>query len=272
MPSHDSWVDESDLNATDLVTDFYASHPAAIRSCIKAMETTEEYPPSCPANQTPPIPPNSPSTFSAHSSETQLSSPTHTGSENSCQQPESQDRYRAPSISPINTPSSTPTSVRNAPAPTTTSRWHNIQTYLTQDSPHQLSSPLEQRMESLSSEYTQKPMTYISLLPSSEGMTSLSDYTGPTGNLERKKLSSITMELMSQLTAKNRSLALPSDISTTITEDPHSTSNPPQKQSHQDTHPYIRWGQKHLRNTVLSTPPPVLPDFILEANRTRRRK
>jgi len=33
------------LNAADLITDFYNSHPAAIRSCLKAMETTEEYPP-----------------------------------------------------------------------------------------------------------------------------------------------------------------------------------------------------------------------------------
>jgi len=88
LPSHDSWVDESDLNATDLVTDFYASHPAAIHSCLKAMETTEEYSLSCPTNQTTPIPPSSLSSSSICSSETQLSSPTHTGSKSSYQLPE----------------------------------------------------------------------------------------------------------------------------------------------------------------------------------------
>jgi len=191
------------MNTTDLVTDFYTSHPTAIRSCLKALETTEAYSPSCPANQTTPIPPRNPSTSFACSSETQLSTPTHTSSENSPQQPESQDRYRTPSISPTSTPLSTPTSVRNAPAPTTTSRWHKIQTYLTQDSPHPLSSPLEQKMELPSLEYTQKPTTYTYLSPLSEGTTSPSDYTGPTGNQEKKKPSSITMELISQLTAKN---------------------------------------------------------------------
>jgi len=142
-PSHDSWVDESDMNATDLVIDFYASHPTAICSCLKALETTEEYSPSCPTDQITPIPPNSPSTFSACSSETQPSSLTHTSSKSSYLLPESQDCYRTPFISPTNTLSSTPTSVKNIPAPTTASRWHNIQNYLAQDSPHPLSSPLE---------------------------------------------------------------------------------------------------------------------------------
>jgi len=45
--------------------------------------------------------------------------------------------------------------------------------------------------------------TYTYSPPLLEGTTSLSDYTGPTGNHYKKKLSSITMELMSQLTAKN---------------------------------------------------------------------
>ena len=242
LPSHDSWVNKSDMNAADLVTDFYASHPAAIRSCIKAMETTEEYSPSCPADQITPIPLSSPSTSSACSSETQLSTPTHTGSKSSYQPPGSQDHYREPSISPSNTPSFTPAHVRNTTAPTTASRWHSIQTYLAQDSLYLPSSLLEQKMALPLSEYTQKPMTYIYLSPSSEEMTSLSDYTGPTGNQEKKKPSSITMELMSQLTVKNRSLALQSDISATTIVDPHSISNPPQKhnqnQSHQDTHPY----------------------------------
>jgi len=244
LPSHDLWVDESDMNAADLVTDFYASHPAAIHSCIKAMETTEEYSSSCPTDQITPIPPNSPSTSSACFSETQLSSPTHTSSRSSYPLPENQDRYSTPSISPSNTPSFTLACVRNTTAPTTTSKWHNIQTYVAQDSPCPPSSPLEQKMALPLSEYTQKPTTYIYSLPSSEGTTSQSDYTGPTGNQEKKKLSSITMELMSQLTARNQSLALQSDISATITKDPHSTSNPPpkhiQNHSYQDTCPYIR--------------------------------
>jgi len=181
-PSHDSWVNESDMNAADLVTDFYASHPIAIRSCIKAIETTEEYSPSCPADQTTPIPPSSPSTSSACSSETQLSTPIHTGSKNSYQQPESQDRYREPSISPSNIPSYTPACVRNTTAPTTASRWHSIQTYLAKDSPCLPSSPLEQKMVLPLSEYTQKPMTSTTLSPSSDEMTSPSDYIGPTGN------------------------------------------------------------------------------------------
>jgi len=181
-PSHDSWVDESDMNAADLVTDFYASHPAAIHSCIKAMEIAEEYSPSCPADQITPIPPNSLSSSSARSSETPLSSPTHTDSKSSCQQLESQDHYSTPSILPSNTPLSTPIIVKNTTAPTTANRWHNIQTYLTQDSPRQPSSPLEQKMASPLSEYTWKPTTYTYSPPSSEEMTSPSDCTGPTGN------------------------------------------------------------------------------------------
>jgi len=276
-PSHDSWVDESDMNATDLVTDFYASHPAAIRSCIKAMETTEEYPPSCPADQTTPIPLSSPFSSSACSSETQLSSPTHTGSKNSCRQPESQDHYNVPSISPLNTLSSTPTFAKNTTALSTANRWHSIQTYLAQDSPRLPSSPLEQKMASPSSAYIWKPTTYTYLSPLSEGTTSLSDYTGPTGNPEKKKQSSITMELMSQLTAKNRSLALQSDISATTIVDPPSISNPPQKhdqnQSHQDTRPYIRPTQMpYQRNQVLSTPLLALPDCILQANKLQLQK
>jgi len=47
LPSHDSWVDEADMNAADLVTDFYTNHPTAIRSCLKALETTEETYPPC---------------------------------------------------------------------------------------------------------------------------------------------------------------------------------------------------------------------------------
>jgi len=242
LPSHDSWVDESDLNATDLVTDFYTSHPAAIRSCIKAMETTEEYPPSCPADQITPIPLSSLSSSSARSSETPPSSQTHTGSKSSHQQPENQDHYKETSISHSNTPSSTSACVKNSTAPTTISRWHSIRTYLTKDSPRRPSSPLEQTMESSSSEYTQKLTTSTYSPPSSDETTSSSDYTGPTGSQDREKPSSTIMELMSQLTAKNQLLAPQSDISATTILDPHSTSNPLQKhtqnQSHQDTHPY----------------------------------
>jgi len=241
------------------------------------METTEEYSPSCPANQITPIPPSSLSSSSACSSEIPLSSPIHTSSKNSYQLPESQDHYREPSISLSNTPSFTLACARNTTAPTTANRWHSIRTYLTQDSPHPPSSPLEQTMELSSSEYTQKPTTYTYSPPLSEEMTSLSGYIGPTGNQCKKKLSSITMELMSQLTAKNRLLAPRSDISATTTPDPRSTSNPPQKhtqnQSHQDTRPYTRPTQTpHQRDQVLSIPPPVLLDFILGANNMQRQK
>jgi len=224
------------MNAADLVTDFYASHPAAIRSCIKALETTEEYPSSCLANWTTPTPLNSPSTSSVCSSETQLSTPTHIGSENSCQQPESQDHYRTPSISLTSTPSSIPTSVKNALAPTTASRWHNIQTYLAQDSPHLPSSPLEQKMALPLSEYTQKPTTSTSSSYLSDATTLPSDYTGPIGNQEKKKLSSITTELMSQLTARNRYLVQTSDISATTIADPPSISNPLLRQCYTPGH------------------------------------
>jgi len=145
---------------------------------------------------------------------------------------------------------------------------------------HRLKLPqhyLEQTMELSSSEYTRKPMISTYSPPSSDETTSPSDYTGPTGSQDRKKPSSITMELMSQLTAKNRLLAPQSDISATIIPDPHSTSNPLQKhtqnQSHQDTRPYTRPTQtSHQKNQVLSTPPPVLLDFILEANNMQRQK
>jgi len=241
------------------------------------METAEEHSLSCPADQITPTPPNSLSSFSACSSETPLSSPTPTSSKSLYQQPESQDRYREPSISPLNTPSSTSAHVRNTTAPTTTNRWHSIRTYLTKDSPHLPSSPLEQTMELSSSEYTQKLTTYTYSPPLSEEMISLSGYIGPTGNHYKKNPSSITMELMCQLTAKNRSLVPQSDISAITTPDPHSTSNPPQKhtqnQSHQDTHPYTQPTQMPLqRNQVLSTPPPVLLDFILQANNIQKQK
>jgi len=206
------------------------------------METAEEYSPSCPADQITPIPPSSLSSSFACFSETPLSSPTPTGSKSSYQLPESQDRYREPSISPSNTPSSTPACVRNTTAPTTANRWHSIRTYLAKDSPHPPSSPLEQTMELSFSEYTQKPTTYTYSPPLSEEMTSPSGYIGPTGNHYKKKLSSITMELISQLTVKNQLLVPQSDISATTTPDPHSTSNPLQKHtqnlSHQDTCPY----------------------------------
>jgi len=68
-------------------------------------------------------------------------------------------------------------------------------------------SPLEQTIELSSSEYIQKLTTYTYSPPLSEGTTSQSDYTGPTGSQDKKRPSSITMELMSQLTAKNRLLA-----------------------------------------------------------------
>jgi len=128
-------------------------------------------------------------------------------------------------------------------------------------------------MELSSSEYTQKPTTYTYSPPLSEETTSQSDYTGPTGNQNKKKPSSTIMELMSQLTAKNRLSVPQSDISATTIPDPHSTPNPLQNQSHQDTCPYTRPTQMpHQRNQVLSIPPPALPDFILEANNMQRQK
>jgi len=147
-------------------------------------------------------------------------------------------------------------------------RWHNIRTYLTKDSPRPPSSPLEQTMELSSSEYIQKPTTSIYSPPLSEETTSPSDYTGPTGNQDKKKPSSTIMELMFQLTAKNQLLAPQSDISATTIPDPHSTSNPLQKhtqnQSHQDTRPYTQPTQtvmihpnfSHPRRTPSSSPYP----------------
>jgi len=241
------------------------------------METTEEYSPSCPADQITPIPLSNLSSSFTCSLETQLSSPTHTGSKSSYQQPENQDRYRELSISHSNTPSNTSAHARNSTVPTIANRWHNIRTYLTKDFPHRLSSPLEQTMELSSSEYTRKSITSTYSPPSSDETTSPSDYTGPTGSRNREKPSSTIMELMFQLTAKNQLLAPQSDISATTIPDPHSTSNPLQKhtqnQSHQDTRPYTRPTQTpHQRNQVLSTPLPVLPDFILEANNMQRQK
>jgi len=132
-------------------------------------------------------------------------------------------------------------------------------------------------MELPLSEYTQKMTTYTYLPPSSDGMTLPSDYTGLTRNLEKKKLLSTTMELMSQLTVKNPYSQPTSDISATTTGDPHSISNPPQKHmqnlSHQNTCLYIYLPQKyHPENTVLSTLPPVLPDFIQQANNLLKQK
>jgi len=259
------------MNATDLVTDFYKDHPTAIRSCIKAMETTEEDA-ACPANQTTPIPPNNPSSSSACSSETQPSSPSHTASKSSYQPPGSLPHYSVPSISPSNTPSCTTVCANNNTAPSTTDKWHSIQTYLAQNSPCLPSLPLEQKMESHSSEYTPKKITYTSSLPSSEEMTSQLDSTGPVGSQGKKEPSSITMELMSQLTVKNQLLAQQSAISATSTMDHNSNFTPPQNPvqnpSHQDTRPYIHRHQKEppWENTAHSTLPLALPDSILQMN------
>jgi len=127
-PSHDSWVDKSDMNAEDLITDFYKDHPAAIRLCIKAMATTEE-----------------------EYSENQPSSPSHTASENSYQLLESQHRFSAPSILPLSTPSCTIARAKNSTAQSITAKWPSTQIYPAQDSPHQPSSPLEQTMALCSS-------------------------------------------------------------------------------------------------------------------------
>jgi len=236
LPSHDSWVNESDLNAADLVTDFYASHPTAIRSCLKALETTTECSPCL-----------TPTTSSLHTARSthvlfpnqNPPSPHHTHLATSTSYSTESNRTisnHTQLVSPSHT------TLKNSPPLSTTNRWHSIQTYLAKDSPRLPSSPLERTMELSSSDYTQKLTTYTYSPPLSEGTTSPSDYTGPTGNQNKKKPSSITMELMSQLTAKNRLLAPQSDISATTTPDPHSISNPLQKhtqnQSHQDTRPY----------------------------------
>ena len=148
-PLHNSWVDEQDMNATDLVSDFYASHPTTICSCIKATENPDEEDSSCPDAPAPTLAilPSRHTISSAHSSETPPPTPSHTASKSSSLPLESQHHSNMPFISPTSTPSSTPAVARNTTVPITT-RCPNTQTSPAQDSPHLPSLPLALKMAS----------------------------------------------------------------------------------------------------------------------------
>ena len=130
-----------------------ASHPIAICSCLNAMETTDKEYPSCPNTLTSVTQPSNPSTSFACSSETLISTPSHTASKSLYLVLGSQHHYNKQSILPMNTPSSTPAVARNTTAPITT-RCPNTQTSPAQDSPCLPSSPSALKMASYLSRCT----------------------------------------------------------------------------------------------------------------------
>ena len=150
---HDSWVDEQDMNAADLISDFYASHPTAIHSCIKDTGNPDKEYLSCPNALTLVTLPSRHTTSSACSSGILLSTPSHTTSKSSCLPLESQHHSNAPFISPTHIPSSTSVAAKNTTAPTTT-RYHSTQTSPAQAFPHLPSSPLALKMALYLSGYT----------------------------------------------------------------------------------------------------------------------
>ena len=84
-PLHNSWVDEQDMNTADLVSDFYTSHPTAIRSCINTSGNPDEEYLSCPDAPAPTsvTQPSRHTTSSAPSSETLPSTLSHIASRSS---------------------------------------------------------------------------------------------------------------------------------------------------------------------------------------------
>ena len=148
-PLHDSWVDEQDINATDLVSDFYASHPTAIRSCINTPGNPNEKSSACPALSAPTLitQPDARTISFACLLGIPLSTPSHTASKSSSLPLGSQRHSNVPSILPMPTPSSTHTTAKNSTVPTT-ARCPSTQTFPAQDSPRLPSSPLALKMAS----------------------------------------------------------------------------------------------------------------------------
>jgi len=136
------------MNATDLVTDFYDSHPTAIRSCIKAMETAEEYSPphqSClstvhyfhhqdhaQSNNYPPDHTNLAQASAGLQKQTlsdnkyiQQKSPGHTISKDS-QRPSEQQQKHGLSIPPMSIASSTTKHAKKTTVPTIKKKSQNL--------------------------------------------------------------------------------------------------------------------------------------------------
>jgi len=187
---HDSWVNESDMNAPELIQEFHASHPAAIRTndsdnnqmnnsnspivqeCIKTLETTEQNA-ACPPSE--PLSSETP-TSTVHYDTTNLNKDTTHIS-------------LTPTL--LNIPGSVknhtaPTTIYSNNTPVTKLCLSNIPISLTQDSLCQPSSLWEQTTESSSSALTQQEINCISSLLALKEKASTSISTGPPGhnNLE----------------------------------------------------------------------------------------
>jgi len=118
-PAHDSWVNAEELHAPELLADFQVAH--SIKTLL-----LDDTSPSCPANQSSTTAnPSPPSTSSAPTSETHLSTPTPTNSTNLYQTQDQETRRQDFQSSilgftpHLNTPWSIPISVETTAAPTT---------------------------------------------------------------------------------------------------------------------------------------------------------
>ena len=216
-PLHDSWVNENDMNANDLIADFYNSHPAAIRSCIKAMETT--------SNSPSPVPPSPCLSAKEHLLRFKLAhfpefkpahiplSPTIMNSSTSSQDNTLLDN-KWPSLAPL------------SPVPL-------IQVLQLEDSPPPQYSPLAPLMVLHLSGYTPRKMTCISLLLSLIKMNLTSTSTGQPGSQDHMKMpQTLTMKLSKYQQKEN------------LSSEPESNIN---VVNHQDTHPYL-WKNKEVTN------------------------
>jgi len=244
-PSHDSWVDESDMNAPDLVKEFYKSHPAAIRvndsdnsshsdneshdnnshpviqECIKTLEISDQEA-SCPPPHRPPS-----------SSNSSLEIPTFgvlTNTTNS--------NLELVYTSPTFTHSNIVASAKNTTAPTTDIMTAAEEPCLITPTSPAVDFPLlpytllEPTLGSSSSGPTQKEMTYISSLPSSQETNSMSTFIGRVGAPE-KMLPTSHMKQSLSPSKDIQSSMKPFNINKGT-----STTFHPNNSSHKDTHPY----------------------------------
>ena len=190
------------MNANDLITDFYNSHPAAIHSCIKAMKTIDKKPS--------PVPPSPHLSAKEHLLQFKLAqaplSPTITNSSTSSQDITLLANKWPPLISPSLEPL--------------------IPALQLEDSPLPQYSPLAPQTASPSSGYTPKEMTCISSLLSLIETNSTSTSTGQPGHQDHMKMPQMSTTKLSKYQQKENQSSEPEYNINAAT--------------HQDTRPYLR--------------------------------
>ena len=258
-PLHDSWVNESDMNAPELIQEFHASHPTAIRTsqddsnngqtnnsnppivqeCIKTLEITE---------QDAACPPSEPSF-----SETPTST-VHYDTTNS-----NKDTAHILLTTML---SNIPGSVKNPTAPTTIHSNNtpvtepclsSTPTSLTQDSLHQPSLLWEQTTGSSSSVLTQQEINCISSLLALKEKTSTSISTGPSGHNNLEATPQISP--MEHSSCHSTEMNISSEPQYNINKVNSIMQNHPNNHSssHKDIQPYLRKDQVQIQARYPST-------------------